>query len=110
MTVNAMYPENGIFLIKPIIGGKMLTIEIGTGSALSIVSLNDYSCLFSGYGLRRTNIVINTDTGEKIVPIGSIQLDVTLNIITRVSLNCLLYVMVLFRYLVGNGSKCFNVV
>ena len=78
-----MYPENGSFLIKPIIGGKMLTMEIDTGSALSIVSLNDYSCLFSGYGLRRTNIVINTDTGEKIVPIGSIQLDVTFNIITR---------------------------
>ena len=51
-----------------------------TGSAVSIMSLNDINRIFSGrIRLRRTRLLLRTYTGEEIEPAGAVMVQVNVN-------------------------------
>ena len=58
------------------IGGKPLCMEIDTGAAVSVINNEDYKKLNLQYPLDKTDIILNTYTKEKVVPLGVCSVDV----------------------------------
>ena len=58
--------------VTPMINGKPVKMELDTGSAVSIMNLEDYRKYFPGGDgrLRRSALVLRTYTGEQVRPIG----------------------------------------
>ena len=62
-------------MITVIIEGKPVTMELDTGGAVSVMSLNNFRKI-SKRNLQPTDIVFTTYSGEKIVPLGVITVNV----------------------------------
>lgn len=51
-------------------------MELDTGSALSIISYNDYKDKFAKIKLKSTPLTLKTYTGEKVCPLGKLKVKV----------------------------------
>ena len=58
------------------INGSELPIEVDTGASLSFISKSTYHSLSALPELNSTDITLNTYTGEGIIVLGSLQVDV----------------------------------
>ena len=68
------------YYIWPIINNRPVRMEIDTGSAVSIMSLNDIKTIFSDrLRIRPTRLLLKTYTGELIKPVGAITLPININ-------------------------------
>ncbi len=65
--------------LTPIVNGKPLKMELDTGAAISLISLKDYQKHFPTKPLLDSNIVLKTYTGERIRPIGKVNVSVEIN-------------------------------
>lgn len=65
--------------LTPKINGKVLRMELDTGSAVSVISKSDYDQIFGKTQLKPTSILLKTYTGEKVVPVGVQPVQVELN-------------------------------
>ena len=54
-------------------------MELDTGSAVSVISKKDYDSFFRKLTLKPTSILLKTYTGEKVVPIGVLSVQVEHN-------------------------------
>ena len=61
------------------ISGITLSMELDTGSGVSIITKADYDAKFSHLPLQPTSIVFKTYTGEKLKPIGVLTVTVEYN-------------------------------
>jgi len=55
---------------------KKVTMEIDTGAAVSVISVNTYQKLFSNVKLSKSTVRLRTYTGEPMVVIGEIDVQV----------------------------------
>lgn len=69
-------PNRGIIWVSPKVEGVTLTMELDTGSALSVISNKDYQAHFSRLKLQSTAVMLKTYTGERITPMGLISVKV----------------------------------
>lgn len=69
-------PNRGIIWVSPKVEGKTLTMELDTGSALSVISKKDYQAHFSHLKLQSTDVMLKTYTGERIAPMGVVKVKV----------------------------------
>ena len=56
--------------------GKHLKMELDTGSVYSVLPYKDYEELFSHIKIRDTSVMIKTYTGQKLSPVGVINVQV----------------------------------
>ena len=61
--------DSDVMWVSPIVNGKPLRMELDTGSALSVMSLEQFRKTFR-CKLKDTSVVLRTYTGEKVKPIG----------------------------------------
>ena len=60
-----------IIYVNPLIENRELTMELDTGSAVSVISKQVYQEMFSDVPLSHTtNIKLTTYTGESVAPLG----------------------------------------
>jgi Aspartyl protease len=64
-------------LISVQINGKDLSMELDTGSAISAISLSCYKQLFGKDKLEDTDLVLTSYTGERIIPIGVLAVQIS---------------------------------
>ena len=60
-----------------LIDGKNVTMQLDTGCAVSIVPRSFYDQYCSNAKLLPTDVVLNTYSGEKLYPVGKVDIDVT---------------------------------
>ena len=68
--------HTNIIWVTPEVDGKPLQMELDTGSAVSVLPLSKYTTMFKSSKLHPTNTVLKTYTGEKIQPIGVLDVQV----------------------------------
>ncbi|XP_061152316.1 uncharacterized protein K02A2.6-like [Syngnathus typhle] len=68
--------DGDVIWLTPKINGVPLKMELDTGSALSIISFNDYKKMFPDTKLSRTSVKLKTYTGEKVAPLGKLKVKV----------------------------------
>ena len=56
--------------------GKPLQMELDTGSAVSVIPLSKYNTTFKSSKLHPTTTVVKTYTGERIQPVGVLNVQV----------------------------------
>ena len=56
--------------LTPEVNGKVISMQLDTGSAVSVISQHEFEQHFKHAKLRPAEIQLITYTGEKIVPIG----------------------------------------
>ena len=71
--------ETGVIWIKPVVNGEKAAMQLDTGSALTIMSKEDFQKLFVGEKLTKTTIVMKTFSGEKLKTLGYAIVKVCLN-------------------------------
>ena len=62
--------------------GKDLDMEVDTGASLSVISVKTFQALWGGEGeprLKKTSVVLQTYTGEKVKPKGEVEVKVAHN-------------------------------
>ena len=68
-----------VIWLTPKVDGHFLSMELDTGSAISLVCKSTYEKYFAGKELRESPITLKTYSGEKIVPLGVMTVSVSLN-------------------------------
>ncbi|KAL3975969.1 inner nuclear membrane protein Man1 [Sarotherodon galilaeus] len=68
--------DNDAIWLTPKIQGVELQMELDTGSALSLISYEDYRDKFPNLKLKHTSVKLNTYTGERITPLGKLKVKV----------------------------------
>ena len=68
--VNSKRFKSDTIWIKPRINDVKLKMELGTGSALSIISQQNYQRHFNSFKLKETPIELKTYTGKIVQPLG----------------------------------------
>ena len=68
--------HTNIIWVTPEVDEKPLQMELDTGSAVSVLPLSKYTTMFKSSKLDPTNTVLKTYTGEKIQPIGVLDVQV----------------------------------
>ena len=68
--------SSDIIWITPRVNGKLLRMELDTGSAVSVISKRDYETNFGNNKLTNTNITLKTYSGEKVIPLGVFEVKV----------------------------------
>ena len=68
-----------IVYVSPLVEGKTLRMELDTGSAVSVISRDEYQRNFSEIPLEQTLIKLTTYTGETVVPVGVMKVHVAYN-------------------------------
>ncbi|XP_060071980.1 uncharacterized protein K02A2.6-like [Ylistrum balloti] len=71
--------KTGIIWLHPEVDGKTLSMELGTGSAILVISRATYDRYFAGATLRKSTLQLKTYSGEKLIPEGMTDVSVTLN-------------------------------
>ena len=71
--------ETGVIWIKPVVNGEKVAMQLGTGSALTIMSKEYFQKLFVGEKLTKTTAVMKTFSGEKLKSLGYAIVKVCLN-------------------------------
>ncbi|XP_036815479.1 uncharacterized protein LOC118943635 [Oncorhynchus mykiss] len=69
-------PSSSIIWVTPDIKGKPLKMELDTGSAVSIISTTVYNEHFKAIKLKNTNVLLKTYSGERLSPMGALQVRV----------------------------------
>lgn len=69
--------DNEVIWLTPKVNGVPFKMELDTGSALSIISLQDYKEHFPTLKLKHTRVRLKTYTGERITPLGKLKVKVT---------------------------------
>ena len=69
-------PKNNIIWIQPKFNDCTSKKELDTGSAVSILPKYGYRRLFPNQPLSKPSLVLKTYSGEKIIPIGELQVNV----------------------------------
>ena len=64
------------YQIELLLEGRQVTMEVDTGSAVSIISETEYNNLFKHLQLKPTNIQLKTYSGEQLLLLGEIQVSV----------------------------------
>ncbi|KAL6460959.1 hypothetical protein MHYP_G00309250 [Metynnis hypsauchen] len=62
--------------LTPEVNGKMVKMELDTGSAVSVISQSEYEQYFKGTALKPSDIHLKTYTGERIRPVGVVPVNV----------------------------------
>ncbi|XP_030586939.1 uncharacterized protein K02A2.6-like [Archocentrus centrarchus] len=68
--------DNDAIWLTPKIQGVKLKMELDTGSALSLISYEDYRDKFPNLKLKHTSVKLKTYTGERITPLGKLKVKV----------------------------------
>ncbi|KAL4009353.1 hypothetical protein ACER0C_003205 [Sarotherodon galilaeus] len=68
--------DNDAIWLTPKIQGIELQMELDTGSALSLISYEDYRNKFPNLKLKHTSVKLKTYTGERITPLGKLKVKV----------------------------------
>ena len=71
--------EMGVIWIKPVVSGEKVAMQLDTGSALTIMSKEDFQKLFVGEKLPKTTTAMKTFSGEKLKLLGYAIVKVCLN-------------------------------
>ena len=71
--------ETGLIWIKPVVNGEKVAMQLDTGSALTIMSKEDFQKLFVGEKLTKTTTVMKTFSAEKLKSLGYAIVKVCLN-------------------------------
>ncbi|XP_052791854.1 uncharacterized protein K02A2.6-like [Mya arenaria] len=71
--------RSGPIWVNPAINGKVVKMELDTGSGVSVISKRDFQKLFPNKRLLPTKLVLKTYSGEQINPCGIMKCKVTLN-------------------------------
>lgn len=66
-------------IVNPQVAGKMIPMEVDTGSAVSLVSKSTIEKFLPEYRLQNTNLKLRTFSGEQIRPLGSVKVNVSIN-------------------------------
>ena len=66
-------------MIRPKIEGHEMDMELDTGAAVSLISLELYKARFAQIRLRKTDVALKTYTGELLLPKGMLKVWVKLN-------------------------------
>ena len=59
--------------------GHLIEMELDTGTAVSLISVETYKTKFANVHLRKPNVVLKTYTGEVLLPEGMVKLWVKMN-------------------------------
>ena len=73
---NVRKQGNDIIWVDLDVDGKPLTMELDTGSAVSIISFDLYQQKFNRLPLHKTGLSLKTYTGENIMPVGVLKVPV----------------------------------
>ena len=73
---NVRKQSNDIIWVDLDVDGKPLTMELDTGSAVSIISFDLYQQKFNRLPLHKTGLSLKTYTGENIMPVGVLKVPV----------------------------------
>ncbi|XP_061164934.1 uncharacterized protein K02A2.6-like [Saccostrea echinata] len=65
--------------VEPIIEGKVIKMEVDTGTAVSVISKSDYSANFSKVNLEPSSELLRAYSGDMIQPVGKMKVNVKLN-------------------------------
>ena len=68
--------SSDIIWITPRVNGKLLQMELDTGSAVSVISKRDYETNFGNNKLTNTKITLKTYSGETVIPLGVFEVKV----------------------------------
>lgn len=79
MDVEKEYTASSLMMIRPKIEGHLIDMELDTGAAVSLISMELYRDKFAHIRLRKTNVVMKTYTGEVLLPEGMLKVWVKLN-------------------------------
>ena len=75
-SVDSKKPKSDMIWITPRVNGKLLQMELDTGSAVSVISKQDYNTHFGTSKLSNTPITLKTYSGEKVIPLGVFEVKV----------------------------------
>lgn len=70
---------NDSIYIKPCVNGKVIPMELDTGSSVSVISEEDYVKYFKGEKLKKSSLVLKTYSGEKLNSLGVLCVNVKYN-------------------------------
>ncbi|KAL2077680.1 hypothetical protein ACEWY4_027184 [Coilia grayii] len=79
MAVKTENAASSMIIIRPRIEGQLIDMELDTGAAVSLISRELYETKFGHLGLRNTDVVLKTYTGELLQPEGMLKVWVKLN-------------------------------
>ncbi|XP_062608629.1 uncharacterized protein K02A2.6-like [Saccostrea cucullata] len=65
--------------VQPIIEGKVIKMEVDTGTAVSVISKSDYSANFGNVNLEPSSELLRAYSGDTIQPLGKMKVNVQLN-------------------------------
>ena len=66
-------------IVKPYVDGVPFSMELDTGSAVSVISQEDYVKYFPGKSLNNSRVILKTYSGEEIIPKGVMNVSVKYN-------------------------------
>lgn len=92
--------------VHPVIEGKVIKMEVDTGTAVSVISESDYSANFIMVNLEPSSEVLRAYSGDTIQPLGKIKVNVKLN--SQTANTDLLYHMVDRLYSEETGLESYN--
>lgn len=69
--------DRKIIWLTPEVSGVNLTMELDTGSAVSVISQADYKRLFPKLELSKTSMRLKTYTGQEVIPTGRLKVEVS---------------------------------
>lgn len=79
MAVRKGNAASSSLIIRPKIEGHVIDMELDTGAAVSLISMELYKAKFALIRLRQTHVVLKTHTGELLLPEGMLKVSVKLN-------------------------------
>ena len=65
--------------VHPVIEGKVLKMEVDTGTAVSVISNSDYYANFKSIPLEASSETLRAYSGDMIQPLGKMKVNVKLN-------------------------------
>jgi len=71
--------KDDVIWVTPVVEGIPVKMELDTGSAVTIISKEDYEEKFNTLKLQATDMRLRTYTGEKIKPLGVLRVTVEIN-------------------------------
>ncbi|XP_014876941.1 uncharacterized protein K02A2.6-like [Poecilia latipinna] len=75
-TIQEKEKYKGAIWLTPKVQGVKLKMELDTGSALSLISYEDYRDKFPNLKLKHTSVKLKTYMGERITPLGKLKVKV----------------------------------
>jgi len=73
LEVHNMDDKDRVIWVIPVVQGRVIKMELDTGSAVSVLLYKQYEECFGHVKLTKSDITLKTYTGEKITPKGEIR-------------------------------------